>query len=353
MEVKEIWFNQKKKSLSNTTLTFRNQDLDGATDYHFTGEPVRAYVGEWKFRRGKRDRNAGSSDSHSCHFPLLGKLCDQWAVVTTTDHGPKGAVKRAVRLENWCKVMVADTKTPENYLEEMTSADTILGHSGDIVYLSIQKQRQLKNCFVESMPFYSFSRENVGYLYAIRHGAKVIFDCDDNNILKSQATEKDLSKAMPPWISQPNINPQNIRVKVKAPMWADCPSSVINPYSYLGPSIKGVWPRGFSLQSLDCGNDSFNAVTDDKSRLLLGDISIDQVGIIQLVADSNPDVDVIYRSTRTLPLTFEDNLASLKLLIPENTFAPYNSQATLHFYKFFWGMLLPRTVTDRRCGRHC
>ena len=312
MEVKEIWFNQKKKSLSNTTLTFRNQDLDGATDYHFTGEPVRAYVGEWKFRRGKRDRNAGSSDSHSCHFPLLGKLCDQWAVVTTTDHGPKGAVKRAVRLENWCKVMVADTKTPENYLEEMTSADTILGHSGDIVYLSIQKQRQLKNCFVESMPFYSFSRENVGYLYAIRHGAKVIFDCDDNNILKSQATEKDLSKAMPPWISQPNINPQNIRVKVKAPMWADCPSSVINPYSYLGPSIKGVWPRGFPLQNLDCGNDSFNAVTDDSSRLLLGDITIDQVGIIQLVADSNPDVDVIYRSTRTLPLTFEDNQGLLE-----------------------------------------
>ena len=38
--------------------------------------------------------------------------------------------------------------------------------------------------FVDRLPWNSFGRKNVGYLYAISQGAKVIFDFDDDNILK-------------------------------------------------------------------------------------------------------------------------------------------------------------------------
>ena len=41
-----------------------------------------------------------------------------------------------------------------------------------------------KNEFVDSLPWNSFGRKNVGYLFAIARGAKVIWDFDDDNFLK-------------------------------------------------------------------------------------------------------------------------------------------------------------------------
>ncbi len=45
-------------------------------------------------------------------------------------------------------------------------------------------QKRLRNEFVDSLPWNSFGRKNVGYLFAIAHGAKVIWDFDDDNYLK-------------------------------------------------------------------------------------------------------------------------------------------------------------------------
>ena len=38
--------------------------------------------------------------------------------------------------------------------------------------------------FVDQLPWKTFGRKNVGYLYAISMGAKIIFDFDDDNLLK-------------------------------------------------------------------------------------------------------------------------------------------------------------------------
>ena len=38
--------------------------------------------------------------------------------------------------------------------------------------------------FVDNLPWNSFGRKNVGYLFAISQGAKIIFDFDDDNIIK-------------------------------------------------------------------------------------------------------------------------------------------------------------------------
>ena len=40
-----------------------------------------------------------------------------------------------------------------------------------------------KISFIEIIPFYSFTRKNVGYLLAINYGAEVICDFDNDNIL--------------------------------------------------------------------------------------------------------------------------------------------------------------------------
>ena len=38
--------------------------------------------------------------------------------------------------------------------------------------------------FVDHLPWNSFGRKNIGYLFAISQGAKIIFDFDDDNIIK-------------------------------------------------------------------------------------------------------------------------------------------------------------------------
>ena len=60
--------------------------------------------------------------------------------------------------------------------------ETSMGNN--ILFLSGKSQSNLNNAFIDAMPWFSFGRKNVGYLYAIANGAKVIWDFDDDNLLK-------------------------------------------------------------------------------------------------------------------------------------------------------------------------
>ena len=53
-----------------------------------------------------------------------------------------------------------------------------------IYYLSKEEQKNIVLPFAQELPWNSFGRKNLGYLYAIAHGAKVIFDFDDDNLVK-------------------------------------------------------------------------------------------------------------------------------------------------------------------------
>ena len=77
------------------------------------------------------------------------------------------------------------------------------------------------------IPWNHFGRKNIGYLYAIIHGAKVIYDTDDDNVpLGGLDTDED----------------DIVEIKTKA--------STINIYSEY---IKGnnIWPRGFPLEHIN------------------------------------------------------------------------------------------------------
>ena len=52
------------------------------------------------------------------------------------------------------------------------------------MFLSEQDQRDIGMPFVNNLSWNTFGRKNVGYLYAISQGAQVIFDFDDDNLLK-------------------------------------------------------------------------------------------------------------------------------------------------------------------------
>ena len=56
--------------------------------------------------------------------------------------------------------------------------------SSRIFYLSVESQEKSEVNFAKRLPWNSFGRKNLGYLYAIASGAEVIFDFDDDNLLK-------------------------------------------------------------------------------------------------------------------------------------------------------------------------
>jgi hypothetical protein len=82
-------------------------------------------------------------------------------------------------------------------------------------------------------------------------------------------------------------------------------------------------------------------------------IPLKSIGIIQSVANHDPDVDAIYRLTQPLPFDFPTTVLNGRgnnnhfVLVPKKSYAPYNAQATMHFYSSFWSLLLPVTVHGR------
>ncbi len=104
-------------------------------------------------------------------------VCDKWAVLTTI-FAPSEALRRFTYKSDWCVVVVGDVAQPdEPYAFESDAAK-------NVVFLNGEDQREIRSDFVDALPWKSFGRKNVGYLLAIAHGAKVIWDFDDDNMLK-------------------------------------------------------------------------------------------------------------------------------------------------------------------------
>lgn len=103
----------------------------------------------------------------------------------------------------------------------------------------------------------------------------------------------------------------------------------------------GAWPRGFPLRlirkpckhSLQSANHS----------------SMAKIAVVQSLAQHEPDVDGIFRMTRTTPFNF-DTASKRTLVIPHGTLTPYNAQATLVLQPALWSLLLPVTVGLKRAS---
>lgn len=55
------------------------------------------------------------------------------------------------------------------------------------VYLSSEKQVELNYRITKLLPWNYYCRKAIGYLYAIQHGARIIYDTDDDNILMNDS----------------------------------------------------------------------------------------------------------------------------------------------------------------------
>lgn len=232
-------------------------------------------------------------------FLYLSVLADEvpWAIITTINH-PTSAIKKLVD-SGLHVVVVADKKTPADW--------TCKG----CCFLSVEQQLQMNYKIIKQLPWNHYCRKNIGYLYAIEHGATIIYDTDDDNIL-----DCDQLSILPSTCSHMMV----------------CSSStgVMNPYAYFGQ--KTVWPRGFPLEYVRRNNGC--TMQQQSCHPLI------QQGLV----DNDPDVDAIFRLTREMPIFFEK---SEPISLNVGTMAPFNSQNTIFHYDAFWGLAIPVSAAFR------
>ena len=314
---------ERTEHIGTATLDNASEHNDAAIGYTFTGKAVRT------FPRNKLNSTSVAVPNHK--GPERGRMdpwCAQWGVLTTVVE-PSQAVQRWVRVEGWCLVIIGDRRSLKVYETRWKPGE---GNNA-VVYLSPKGQEALNNTFVKIVPWDTFGRKNVGYLYAIMHGASVIWDFDDDNLLKfwvaGAAPEGTLS------IDAAIPGDQSAEILIREPHKHNFPT--YNPYPVLGAPTLPSWPRGLPPSHIKLP-ESYDTQTKTYK------VKHESVAVLQSLADHQPDLDAIYRITMPVPFSFKRSNETKPLIVPKGVLTPYNSQATLHFEASFWALLLPITV---------
>lgn len=225
---------------------------------------------------------------------------DKWIVVTTINY-PSAALKKLAQLKDWHLVVVGDRKTPKDWQLE------------NCEFLSLEKQQTLGYEIIKLLPENHYCRKNIGYLYAISRGAKVIYETDDDNELIDD-------------ICILSRDEELVEVTVKG-------KNAVNIFSYFGQPT--VWPRGFPLDQIAYSN-----------NYQVRNVSKQRCGVIQGLVNKDPDVDGIFRLTQCRDVYFDKKTPCV---LPKGVFCPFNTQNTIFSYEAFWGLMIPSTTAFRVC----
>ncbi|MDP9142530.1 MAG: STELLO glycosyltransferase family protein [Pseudomonadota bacterium] len=226
------------------------------------------------------------------------------ALVVTTIQAPNEvmqALAQACVASNSAFYIMGDRKSPPQYDLPGTS------------YFSLEDQHAHFGAFSKQLPVGHYVRKNLGYLAALDGGAQWIVETDDDNF------------PLPGFMTTPA--PLRARRLKSATSW-------LNVYDHFAPS-QSVWPRGYPLEALLPGQaPAISTHWVDESPLL-----------VQGLADENPDVDAVYRLTRTLPVSFDRSAPPATLEI--GSWCPFNSQNTWWHRSIFALMYLPSHCSFR------
>ena len=230
---------------------------------------------------------------------LEGATCCQnkWIVVTTIQY-PTAQLKKLASIPDWRLVVIGDKKTPTDW------------HLDNCDYLSPDAQLSLGYKLALLLPWNHYGRKNIGYLYAIAHGATLIYDTNADN------EPIDGLHPLSNFETLPVLRSNDI---------------CVNIYHYFGQPA--VWPRGYPLNLIHA---SHLYIIDKPQR--------HEIGIEQCMVDSDPDVDAIYRLTHTGPVFFTPQSSCS---ISGSNFCPFNSQNTFIHKKAFFTLYLPSFVSMR------
>lgn len=218
-------------------------------------------------------------------------------IIITSIFGPTIAVKKFATISDWQLIVVGDKKSPEDW------------NCNNVVYLSPIDQEKLGYPVIKKLPWNSYTRKIVGYLYAIKNGASIIADTDDDNIPYAN-----WGKDIPFEGFFDTIDSKKF----------------INIYKFF--SQENIWPRGYPLDKIL------------NKKMPKTSVKRHKVGIWQFLANGDPDVDAIYRLTINKHVFFKNRK---KIILEKNTVSPFNSQNTFFNKDLFPLLYLPSFVTFR------
>ena len=223
------------------------------------------------------------------------------ALVVTTINTPGPAMRALASgcdAHGWDMIVAGDRKTPGGF--------TLAGAE----YLSIDAQRDSGFALAGILPEGTYARKNLGYLEAMRRGAGIIVETDDDNFPEIGFWE-------------PRTRQVGCRTMVH--------DGWVNAYAYFSDAF--IYPRGMPLEH-----------ARDKAPEL-GQAATRSAMIQQGLADKDPDVDAVYRMLFPLPLHFDRN--QCPVLLGPGTWCPFNSQNTTFFKEVFPLMYLPTHCSFR------
>ncbi|XVF75785.1 hypothetical protein PTKIN_Ptkin13bG0214800 [Pterospermum kingtungense] len=247
--------------------------------------------------------------------PYANFRTEQWIVVSVSSY-PSDALKQMVKLKGWQVLAIGNSRTPSDW--------SLKG----AIFLSLDMQANLGFRVVDHLPYDSYVRKSVGYLFAIQHGAKKIFDADD----RGEVIDNDLGKHF-----DVELVGEGARQEAILQYSHDNPNrTIVNPYIHFGQ--RSVWPRGLPLENVgEIGHEEFYTEVFGGKQF-----------IQQGISNGLPDVDSVFYFTRKSGLeAFDIRLDehAPKVALPQGIMVPLNSFNTIYHSSAFWALMLPVSVS--------
>lgn len=231
-------------------------------------------------------------------------FCKEKCVIITTINEPSETVLKHVNNPEYDVIIVGDKKTPDSY------------KNLKCIYLDVTAQKKLFPELSEMIPYNHYCRKNLGYLYAIKKGYKMIYETDDDNV--------------------PYDNFDNVLKFDNLTMITETDNHWINIFKYFTNNAY-IWPRGYPLSLLKKPSDFIIENTTQKPSIING------------LVENDPDVDALFR----IICNHQDSIKwdkNKRVVINNKNMCVFNTQNTFWLNpELFMCLLIPCSVSFRYC----
>ncbi|KAF0121553.1 MAG: hypothetical protein FD151_1189, partial [bacterium] len=193
------------------------------------------------------------------------------------------------RCPGWTPIIVGDLKTPHDVNRQICK-------EVDGIYLDPETQMKLGFTHAAAIPWNCYGRKNIGYLYALKEGARVFFLTDDDNV------------PVRDWADHIKFGRQQTIVISSKNGWYNC---------YEGAdtgSCEQITPRGYPTWLIGDKNE-YNERQEEVN-----------IGIIAGLHLGSPDVDAV---TRLVKYPNVRSYPEREVTLNERVMCPYDSQNTI------------------------
>lgn len=231
-------------------------------------------------------------------------FCKDKCVIITTINKPTETIFKHINNIEYDVIIVGDNKTPDDY------------KNLNCIYLDIPSQKKLFPELSELLPYNHYCRKNLGYLYAIKKGYKIIYETDDDNI--------------------PYDNFDTVLQYSNIQMITEQNNTWINIFKYFTNNAY-IWPRGLPLSLLKNNPNYLIHGTDKRPSIING------------LVENDPDVDALFR----IICNHQNSIKWDKdrcVLIDNKNVCVFNTQNTFWLNPdMFICLLIPCSVSFRYC----